>query len=84
MASTAFHMAGSAQRGGRTMLVPCDTEYPAFVSERTIKETMGNIDCEGCVNYSSSKASSSYSSTLHNTANSHKEKTAIYTESPRH
>uniref|UniRef100_A0A8K9UBU8 Calcium channel, voltage dependent, alpha2/delta subunit 3 n=1 Tax=Oncorhynchus mykiss TaxID=8022 RepID=A0A8K9UBU8_ONCMY len=32
-----------------TMLVPCDTEYPAFVSERTIKETTGNIDCEGCV-----------------------------------
>ncbi|XP_051509834.1 voltage-dependent calcium channel subunit alpha-2/delta-3 [Myxocyprinus asiaticus] len=38
-----------AHRGGRTMLVPCDTEYPAFVSERTIKETVGNIDCEGCV-----------------------------------
>uniref|UniRef100_A0A8C8HY65 VWFA domain-containing protein n=1 Tax=Oncorhynchus tshawytscha TaxID=74940 RepID=A0A8C8HY65_ONCTS len=34
---------------GKTMLVPCDTEYPAFVSERTIKETTGNIDCEGCV-----------------------------------
>ncbi|KAK6321044.1 hypothetical protein J4Q44_G00080200 [Coregonus suidteri] len=31
------------------MMVPCDTEYPAFVSERTIKETTGNIDCEGCV-----------------------------------
>uniref|UniRef100_A0A671YM69 Calcium channel, voltage dependent, alpha2/delta subunit 3 n=1 Tax=Sparus aurata TaxID=8175 RepID=A0A671YM69_SPAAU len=30
------------------MMVPCDTEYPAFVSERTIKETTGNIDCEGC------------------------------------
>uniref|UniRef100_A0A6Q2Y246 VWFA domain-containing protein n=1 Tax=Esox lucius TaxID=8010 RepID=A0A6Q2Y246_ESOLU len=38
-----------AQRGGRTMLVPCDTEYPAFISERTIKETTGNIDCEGCI-----------------------------------
>ncbi|ROI74350.1 Voltage-dependent calcium channel subunit alpha-2/delta-3 [Anabarilius grahami] len=38
-----------AQRGGKTMLVPCDTEYPAFVSERTIKETVGNIDCESCV-----------------------------------
>ncbi|KAG9260668.1 voltage-dependent calcium channel subunit alpha-2/delta-3-like [Astyanax mexicanus] len=37
----------NAQR--RTMLVPCDTEYPAFVSERTIKETAGNIDCEGCL-----------------------------------
>ncbi|XP_041748110.1 voltage-dependent calcium channel subunit alpha-2/delta-3-like isoform X2 [Coregonus clupeaformis] len=34
---------------GKTMMVPCDTEYPAFVSERTIKETTGNIDCEGCV-----------------------------------
>ncbi|XP_045547983.1 voltage-dependent calcium channel subunit alpha-2/delta-3 isoform X3 [Salmo salar] len=38
-----------AQRSrGKTMMVPCDTEYPAFVSERTIKETTGNIDCEGC------------------------------------
>uniref|UniRef100_A0A674BKP5 Calcium channel, voltage dependent, alpha2/delta subunit 3 n=1 Tax=Salmo trutta TaxID=8032 RepID=A0A674BKP5_SALTR len=35
----------------KTVLVPCDTEYPAFVSERTIKETTGNIDCEGCVRY---------------------------------
>ncbi|KAF3856312.1 hypothetical protein F7725_017035, partial [Dissostichus mawsoni] len=34
---------------GKTHMVPCDTEYPAFVSERTIKETTGNIDCEGCV-----------------------------------
>uniref|UniRef100_A0AAQ6AMA2 VWFA domain-containing protein n=1 Tax=Amphiprion ocellaris TaxID=80972 RepID=A0AAQ6AMA2_AMPOC len=33
---------------GKTMMVPCDTEYPAFVSERTIKETTGNIDCDGC------------------------------------
>ncbi|KAM4582946.1 voltage-dependent calcium channel subunit alpha-2/delta-3-like [Fundulus diaphanus] len=39
-----------AQRArGKTMMVPCDTEYPAFVSERTIKETTGNIDCGGCV-----------------------------------
>ncbi|KAL2091594.1 hypothetical protein ACEWY4_013857 [Coilia grayii] len=38
-----------ADRRGRTMMVPCDTEYPAFVSERTIKETAGNIDCEGCM-----------------------------------
>uniref|UniRef100_A0A672G419 Calcium channel, voltage dependent, alpha2/delta subunit 3 n=1 Tax=Salarias fasciatus TaxID=181472 RepID=A0A672G419_SALFA len=39
-----------AQRSrGKTMMVPCDTEYPAFVSERTIKETTGNIDCDGCV-----------------------------------
>ncbi|XP_067286907.1 voltage-dependent calcium channel subunit alpha-2/delta-3 isoform X2 [Pseudorasbora parva] len=37
-----------AQRAQRTMMVPCDTEYPAFVSERTIKETTGNIDCNGC------------------------------------
>ncbi|EHB00382.1 Voltage-dependent calcium channel subunit alpha-2/delta-3 [Heterocephalus glaber] len=29
-------------------LEPCDTEYPAFVSERTIKETTGNIVCEDC------------------------------------
>uniref|UniRef100_H3DB17 Calcium voltage-gated channel auxiliary subunit alpha2delta 3 n=1 Tax=Tetraodon nigroviridis TaxID=99883 RepID=H3DB17_TETNG len=34
---------------GKTLMVPCDTEYPAFVSERTIKETTGNIDCEGCI-----------------------------------
>uniref|UniRef100_W5L6B2 Calcium voltage-gated channel auxiliary subunit alpha2delta 3 n=1 Tax=Astyanax mexicanus TaxID=7994 RepID=W5L6B2_ASTMX len=36
-------------RNGRTMLVPCDTEYPAFISERTIKETTGNIDCDDCI-----------------------------------
>ncbi|XP_031422184.1 voltage-dependent calcium channel subunit alpha-2/delta-3 isoform X2 [Clupea harengus] len=42
-------LTAKAQRGGRTMLVPCDTEYPAFVSERTIKETTGNIDCDGCI-----------------------------------
>lgn len=42
----------SAQRPqGKTMMVPCDTEYPAFVSERTIKETTGNIDCDGCIRY---------------------------------
>ncbi|XP_051777007.1 voltage-dependent calcium channel subunit alpha-2/delta-3 isoform X2 [Erpetoichthys calabaricus] len=40
-------LTAKAQRG-RAMLVPCDTEYPAFVSERTIKETTGNIDCEEC------------------------------------
>uniref|UniRef100_A0A669BDM2 Calcium voltage-gated channel auxiliary subunit alpha2delta 3 n=1 Tax=Oreochromis niloticus TaxID=8128 RepID=A0A669BDM2_ORENI len=34
---------------GKTMMVPCDTEYPAFVSERTIKETTGNIECGGCI-----------------------------------
>ncbi|XP_073667931.1 voltage-dependent calcium channel subunit alpha-2/delta-3 isoform X2 [Paramisgurnus dabryanus] len=39
----------NAQRSQRTMMVPCDTEYPAFVSERTIKETTGNIDCDGCI-----------------------------------
>uniref|UniRef100_A0A8C5NA26 VWFA domain-containing protein n=1 Tax=Gouania willdenowi TaxID=441366 RepID=A0A8C5NA26_GOUWI len=33
---------------GRNTQVPCDTEYPAFVSERTIKENMGSIDCDGC------------------------------------
>uniref|UniRef100_A0A3Q0SHR0 Calcium channel, voltage dependent, alpha2/delta subunit 3 n=1 Tax=Amphilophus citrinellus TaxID=61819 RepID=A0A3Q0SHR0_AMPCI len=39
-----------AQRSrGKTMMVPCDTEYPAFVSERTIKETTGNIECDDCV-----------------------------------
>ncbi|XP_027691684.1 voltage-dependent calcium channel subunit alpha-2/delta-3 [Vombatus ursinus] len=36
-----------AQRLKQT-LEPCDTEYPAFVSERTIKETTGNIVCEDC------------------------------------
>ncbi|XP_056591447.1 voltage-dependent calcium channel subunit alpha-2/delta-3 isoform X1 [Triplophysa dalaica] len=39
----------NAQRSQRMMMVPCDTEYPAFVSERTIKETTGNIDCNGCI-----------------------------------
>uniref|UniRef100_A0A8C1VXM6 Calcium channel, voltage dependent, alpha2/delta subunit 3 n=1 Tax=Cyprinus carpio TaxID=7962 RepID=A0A8C1VXM6_CYPCA len=39
----------AAQRAQRTMMVPCDTEYPAFVSERTIKETTGNTDCGGCI-----------------------------------
>lgn len=29
-------------------LEPCDTEYPAFISERTIKETMGSIACDDC------------------------------------
>uniref|UniRef100_A0A8C6NVI8 Calcium channel, voltage dependent, alpha2/delta subunit 3 n=1 Tax=Nothobranchius furzeri TaxID=105023 RepID=A0A8C6NVI8_NOTFU len=39
-----------AQRSrSKTMMVPCDTEYPAFVSERTIKETTGNIECDGCL-----------------------------------
>lgn len=43
----------SAQRPrGKTTMVPCDTEYPAFVSERTIKETTGNIECGACVRYS--------------------------------
>ncbi|XP_058855877.1 voltage-dependent calcium channel subunit alpha-2/delta-3-like isoform X1 [Acipenser ruthenus] len=32
----------------RAMLVPCDTEYPAFVSERTIKETTGSLHCGDC------------------------------------
>ncbi|XP_078066286.1 voltage-dependent calcium channel subunit alpha-2/delta-3 [Mustelus asterias] len=32
----------------KQVLQPCDTEYPAFVSERTIKETTGAINCEGC------------------------------------
>ncbi|CAH7241007.1 Cacna2d3 [Phodopus roborovskii] len=32
----------------KQILEPCDTEYPAFVSERTIKETTGNIACEDC------------------------------------
>uniref|UniRef100_A0A8C2X8R2 Calcium voltage-gated channel auxiliary subunit alpha2delta 3 n=1 Tax=Cyclopterus lumpus TaxID=8103 RepID=A0A8C2X8R2_CYCLU len=42
-------LTAKAQRRGRTMQVPCDTEYPAFVSERTIKENMGNVDCDGCI-----------------------------------
>eukprot|EP00064_Thunnus_orientalis_P006937 superscaffoldBa00000746_g6956 len=42
-------LTAKAQRIGRTMQVPCDTEYPAFVSERTIKENTGNIDCDGCI-----------------------------------
>ncbi|KAM4022107.1 voltage-dependent calcium channel subunit alpha-2/delta-3 [Anomaloglossus baeobatrachus] len=36
-----------AQRLKQT-LEPCDTEYPAFVSERTIKETTGTIYCDDC------------------------------------
>ncbi|XP_048462681.1 voltage-dependent calcium channel subunit alpha-2/delta-3 [Rhincodon typus] len=32
----------------KQVLQPCDTEYPAFVSERTIKETTGAVSCEGC------------------------------------
>ncbi|XP_063064991.1 voltage-dependent calcium channel subunit alpha-2/delta-3 [Engraulis encrasicolus] len=42
-------LTAKAQRLGKTMLVPCDTEYPAFISERTIKETTGNIDCAECI-----------------------------------
>ncbi|KAK7916639.1 hypothetical protein WMY93_012400 [Mugilogobius chulae] len=34
---------------GKTIMVPCDTEYPAFVSERIIRETSGSVDCEGCI-----------------------------------
>uniref|UniRef100_A0A8C5H4Y8 Voltage-dependent calcium channel alpha-2/delta subunit conserved region domain-containing protein n=1 Tax=Gouania willdenowi TaxID=441366 RepID=A0A8C5H4Y8_GOUWI len=41
-------LTAKAQRVGRNTQVPCDTEYPAFVSERTIKENMGSIDCDGC------------------------------------
>lgn len=42
----------TAQRSrGKATMVPCDTEYPAFVSERTIKETTGNMECDGCVRY---------------------------------
>ncbi|KAI4895091.1 hypothetical protein NFI96_026220 [Prochilodus magdalenae] len=37
-----------AQGDSRTMLVPCDTEYPVFISERTIKETTGNVGCDDC------------------------------------
>uniref|UniRef100_A0A4W6ESD3 Calcium channel, voltage dependent, alpha2/delta subunit 3 n=1 Tax=Lates calcarifer TaxID=8187 RepID=A0A4W6ESD3_LATCA len=46
---TSSHFVISQRSRGKTMMVPCDTEYPAFVSERTIKETTGNIDCEGCI-----------------------------------
>uniref|UniRef100_A0A3B5QES7 Calcium voltage-gated channel auxiliary subunit alpha2delta 3 n=1 Tax=Xiphophorus maculatus TaxID=8083 RepID=A0A3B5QES7_XIPMA len=42
-------LTAKARRVGPHMQVPCDTEYPAFVSERTIKENMGNIDCDGCI-----------------------------------
>lgn len=40
-----------AQRMGRSMQVPCDTEFPAFISERTIKENTGHVDCDGCIKY---------------------------------
>lgn len=36
---------------GRSMQVPCDTEFPAFISERTIKENTGHVDCDGCIKY---------------------------------
>uniref|UniRef100_A0A8C6UFF0 Calcium channel, voltage dependent, alpha2/delta subunit 3 n=1 Tax=Neogobius melanostomus TaxID=47308 RepID=A0A8C6UFF0_9GOBI len=39
----------SQRTRGKTIMVPCDTEYPAFVSERTIRETSGSVDCEGCI-----------------------------------
>ncbi|KAK5863664.1 hypothetical protein PBY51_000677 [Eleginops maclovinus] len=42
-------LTAKAQRMGRSMQVPCDTEYPAFISERTIKENTGNVDCDGCI-----------------------------------
>lgn len=50
-ATTKFHQSflfALAQRLKQT-LEPCDTEYPAFVSERTIKETTGSIDCDDCL-----------------------------------
>ncbi|KAJ6668343.1 hypothetical protein lerEdw1_015720 [Lerista edwardsae] len=40
-------LTAKAQRLKQT-LEPCDTEYPAFVSERTIKETIGSINCDDC------------------------------------
>uniref|UniRef100_A0A493SU38 Voltage-dependent calcium channel alpha-2/delta subunit conserved region domain-containing protein n=1 Tax=Anas platyrhynchos platyrhynchos TaxID=8840 RepID=A0A493SU38_ANAPP len=40
-------LTAKAQRLKQT-LEPCDTEYPAFVSERTIKETTGSIACDDC------------------------------------
>lgn len=40
-----------AQKMGRSMQVPCDTEFPAFISERTIKENTGHVDCDGCIKY---------------------------------
>uniref|UniRef100_A0A8C0ISC4 Calcium voltage-gated channel auxiliary subunit alpha2delta 3 n=1 Tax=Chelonoidis abingdonii TaxID=106734 RepID=A0A8C0ISC4_CHEAB len=42
-----MNLTPKAQRLKQT-LEPCDTEYPAFVSERTIKETTGNIACDDC------------------------------------
>ena len=45
-----FPLIPTAQKLKQT-LEPCDTEYPAFVSERTIKETSGNIACEDCSKY---------------------------------
>lgn len=59
LSSSVRSLAHSAQRTrGKTLMVPCDTEYPAFVSERTIKETTGNIDCEGCIRYPDNIAAS--------------------------
>ncbi|CAG07337.1 unnamed protein product [Tetraodon nigroviridis] len=44
-------LTAKAQRMGRSMQVPCDTEFPAFISERTIKENTGHVDCDGCIKY---------------------------------
>ncbi|TRY66071.1 hypothetical protein DNTS_033196 [Danionella cerebrum] len=44
-------LSADAHRGARPLLVPCDFESPAFISERTIKETQGSIDCQSCVKW---------------------------------
>ncbi|XP_069048199.1 voltage-dependent calcium channel subunit alpha-2/delta-4 isoform X3 [Lepisosteus oculatus] len=45
-AKAVFH--SSHKHRKHEMLQPCDTEYPAFVYEPSIKETNGLIDCGSC------------------------------------
>uniref|UniRef100_A0A671YMQ0 Calcium channel, voltage dependent, alpha2/delta subunit 3 n=1 Tax=Sparus aurata TaxID=8175 RepID=A0A671YMQ0_SPAAU len=46
---TSLFVFTSQRSRGKHMMVPCDTEYPAFVSERTIKETTVIVHlCLGC------------------------------------
>ncbi|XP_039626708.1 voltage-dependent calcium channel subunit alpha-2/delta-4-like [Polypterus senegalus] len=45
-AKAIFHSSHKHKKHG--MLQPCDTEYPAFVYEPSIKETNGFISCDGC------------------------------------
>ncbi|RXN17824.1 serine threonine- kinase 38-like isoform X2 [Labeo rohita] len=45
-AKTLFHASSKKSKGG--MLQPCDTEYPSFIYEPSIKETNSLIKCGRC------------------------------------